>query len=93
MSDGKVEKRIRRQVFREDGLVCRECGIVGREERFSRGGYGYYTEIPGVYMSIDHIIPVSRGGTNDRSNLQVLCTRCNTRKGRKLPEERDHAGL
>jgi 5-methylcytosine-specific restriction endonuclease McrA len=93
MADGKVQKRIRRQVFREDGLVCWECGLVGYEERFSGGGYGYYTAIRGVYMSIDHIVPVSRVGTNDRSNLRVLCTRCNTRKRRKLPEERDYARL
>lgn len=29
---------------------------------------------------IDHILPVARGGTNARSNLQILCPPCNHRK-------------
>jgi hypothetical protein len=27
-------------------------------------------------LEVDHIIPLSRGGTDDPSNLQVLCQRC-----------------
>ncbi len=32
-------------------------------------------------MEIDHVVPLSRGGTNEFSNLQVLCKACNRLKG------------
>lgn len=32
-------------------------------------------------LTIDHINPVSRGGTNDIGNLQTMCRSCNSSKG------------
>ncbi len=37
-------------------------------------------------LTIDHIIPRAQGGTDDESNLTVLCGQCNLTKGFHLPQ-------
>lgn len=34
-------------------------------------------------LDVDHVVPVSRGGKNDLSNYQALCTTCNQNKGNR----------
>ncbi|MDX5346888.1 MAG: HNH endonuclease [Hymenobacteraceae bacterium] len=41
-------------------------------------------------LTLDHVLPRSRGGTSTWSNLITACSRCNNRKGDRTPEE---AGL
>lgn len=38
-------------------------------------------------LTIDHIIPISRGGTNAENNLTTVCGRCNKDKGGKMLSE------
>lgn len=38
-------------------------------------------------LTLDHVIPKSRGGGNDWSNLVTCCFSCNLKKGNKTPEE------
>ena len=60
---------------------------VGRRRIFKRDSYqcGYCGS--GKNLTIDHIIPRSRGGDNSWKNLVTSCGRCNNNKGDKTPEE------
>jgi 5-methylcytosine-specific restriction endonuclease McrA len=42
---------------------------------------------PEIKLHVDHIFPVSRGGTSRFPNLQLLCAECNLRKSNKLEQE------
>lgn len=37
--------------------------------------------------SVDHVMPLARGGSNDPSNLQLLCVPCNATKGAMHPDD------
>lgn len=51
-------------------MLCnRRCRVKSRHRR----------------LTIDHVVPISRGGCNHLHNLQLLCNDCNTAKGNALP--------
>lgn len=76
-----VSGALRREVMRRGKYRCATCGLKGHEMRFQRGSYGFPTERPRIYLSIDHVAPRAHGGASTQDNLRVLCTTCNTRKG------------
>lgn len=38
-------------------------------------------------LTLDHVLPKSRGGRNSWNNLVTCCTSCNMKKGNRTPEE------
>ncbi|MBF0554375.1 MAG: HNH endonuclease [Nitrospirae bacterium] len=50
-------------------------------------GTCYYcnSSVPPSELTMDHIIPVSRGGMSIKSNVAVACKGCNDRKKHTLP--------
>ncbi len=61
----------RRNLFRRDDYRCQYCG-----------------KRPGTAeLSIDHVLPRSRGGHSSWTNCVLACVRCNRRKSNRLPAE------
>jgi 5-methylcytosine-specific restriction endonuclease McrA len=42
-------------------------------------------------MTVDHVVAKSNGGADDESNMQVMCSVCNSRKGKMSMEHFMHA--
>lgn len=64
----------RKNILLRDRYSCQFCGRV----------------LPASELTLDHVIPRSRGGRTDWDNLVASCHACNNLKGDRLPEE---AGL
>ena len=64
-------KEIYRKAQEDDKVRCYLCGEL----------------IPMGHRHVDHILPLSKGGTSLPSNLAVACDKCNLSKQAKLPEE------
>ena len=62
------------EIFERDDWVCQLCGLpVDREARAPA------PRSP----SLDHIVPLSRGGAHSRANVQLACLGCNIKKGNR----------
>ncbi len=75
-----VPRRFRRQVtntflFARDAYRCQFCA---RPQSLLK---------PHECLTRDHLVPLSRGGTNAWTNVVTACSTCNARKGNRLPEE------
>ena len=59
-----ISSSVRVDVLKRDRYRCIFCGATSKETQ----------------LQIDHIIPFSKGGSNNISNLQTLCIKCNRGK-------------
>ena len=46
-----------------------------------------YEKFPHSKLTLDHVIPKSKGGDKSWGNLVTCCSKCNQKKGSKTPEE------
>lgn len=64
-----ISKRTRFEVLRRDAHTCQYCG----------------GKAPDVVLHVDHVIPVSLGGTDKPDNLVASCNECNIGKASSSP--------
>lgn len=67
----RVTPRMRDVIYERDQRRCRYCG----------------RRIDSDAIQLDHVIPQSRGGGRERTNLVLTCSPCNAYKGKRLPHE------
>ncbi len=73
-ADARAKRWIIRQLLTKHGGCCAACGEpVALSDGDRRA-------------TIDHVVPLSKGGSDDLSNLQLLCQECNEEKGDEAPE-------
>jgi len=71
---------LRLAILERDGYRCARCGWTpGDAVPVNRHGRPVYRG-----LEIDHVHPRSLGGTDDDTNLQVLCSSCNASKGARI---------
>lgn len=62
--------------------------ILSRKNILRRDGHRcQYCGRADLTLTIDHVVPVSRGGEDSWENMVCACVRCNNRKGDRTPEE------
>jgi 5-methylcytosine-specific restriction endonuclease McrA len=66
----KISEALQRQVRSRAGHLCEYCHASEK--------WQYVT------FTVDHVIPISVGGTNDFDNLALACFHCNRRKWNRL---------
>ena len=73
----RITPKMKQRILERDDYTCQICGISRDFLDELCPGLGDY-----LLLEIDHIESVAQGGSGkDEDNLQVLCWRCNRKKG------------
>lgn len=72
-----------KKLINRDGIVCRICG---KECNVNDKTYG---SVGPTYPTIDHIVPLSKGGGHTWANVQVAHFICNSKKGDRTEDVRE----
>lgn len=64
-----IRKERRLAIYIRDGLACCYCGASVEED--------------GVKLTLDHLVPRSKDGSNGNANLITCCHRCNSSRGNR----------
>lgn len=67
------------EIFERDGWVCQLCGLPVDPTLSGR----HVADGP----SLDHIVPLTRGGLHRRTNVQLAHMRCNSAKGNRVSSD------
>lgn len=83
----KAQSANRRTRYMNVGIITDEMVF----EVYARDGgkCAYCGDVTGYVWHLEHVVPLSRGGTNAIDNLCVSCSPCNLSKGGKKPSEWD----
>ena len=66
------------------GIVCNRQNVIWRDNNKCQ----YCSKVfPTEKLTVDHVMPKSRGGEKSWTNLVAACKKCNQKKGDKTPEE------
>jgi 5-methylcytosine-specific restriction endonuclease McrA len=80
-----------RNATRQNALKSAGPGFTGTQWRAiveaQAGQCKHCNVFCGDKLSVDHIVPIARGGRHEITNIQGLCNRCNRSKGSRLEDE------
>ena len=79
-TNGHVEKINPEDIFNRDGWKCQLCGKKVSKGLYKTKGTKRHAGAP----SLDHIVPLSRGGEHTKINVQCTCYACNMKKNNKI---------
>jgi hypothetical protein len=67
----EIPRPIQLRVMKRENQICRSCGKSVQDEN----------------IHFDHVIPFSKGGSSEESNIRLLCDSCNQKRSNRFEAE------